>query len=125
MKMTRYDRFPDPYEGKTYLVFGESTYLPPKKRVTNDPLRAVEYWFRLQDQYPGEAYIVTKTDKAAKDLVDTIEDDDLVELYDKYESPYLLEYLLETLHIQQQNNCKDFDKDMWQIGGQIPPFSIQ
>ena len=125
MKMTKYDRFPDPYKGKPYLIFGESNYLPPKKLLADNPKSAVRAWFELQDQYPGEAYIVTKTDEAAIDLVNSIDDEYLIELFDKYESPYLLEYLLDTLYIQQQNNCKDFNKDTWSIGGQIPPFSIQ
>lgn len=125
MKMTRTSRFPDPYKGKTYLIFGESTYLPPKKMLTDNPKQAVKAWFLLQAQYPGEAYIVTKTDEAARALVDAIDDDYLIDLFDKYESPYLLEYLLDGLHEEQDTNCKRFNKDMWQIGGQILPFSIE
>ena len=89
--------------------------------TTNDPVKAVEMWFRFQKKYPMGVAILGRNRKEACELVDAITPEMLADFDAKYPVSYKLDWLTEWLERAQQTRCSSFYEG--EFGDIIGPFS--
>ena len=109
----------DPFNGHTYRVScGYDT------KFAETPRSALRYWFKGQQNNPGDCMIMSKTRDDAIKLVKAATEDVLTTLYDQYECPYKLEYLIEESKKKVQDGCKGFYENDYGYGDTIHPFGV-
>lgn len=113
-----YDEY-DPYQGHMYYVsYGYN------HKYTDNPKQAITIWFQQAKKNPMDCAIMAKWRKGAVDIVNTATPELLTTLYEKYDCPYKLEYLIEGAEKQRQNGCKYFLENKYGYGDQVEPFSF-
>jgi hypothetical protein len=103
-------------EGKYTVLAG----YPDISEQTDDPKRAVKLWFRFQKKYPNDVWITAESVEDARALVNAIDDDYILELDERFPQPYKIDWLLDTLHKQQENGCRGFAFE----GDSVVPFTF-
>lgn len=107
-----------PYRKGIYRVDGRTIY------YTNDPEDAIETWFKMQKDAWLDVAIFCKTRDQALAVCKAATPELLTELFDKYEQPYKLEYLIDDARKAVENGCKYFHEDDYGYGDQVHPFDV-
>ena len=87
---------------------------------TDDPEVAIKTWFRYEKKSPLEAYISIGSREAAMALVEAADEEKICGLYEKYGSPYKLDFLLDEIRKRRESGCKGY----LGTGDTICPFDV-
>lgn len=106
------------FQGKKYR-FACDTREGWETAVSDNPLEVLDLWFKWSAKYPMEAAITTRTRADGVALLKAAQEH-LDELYNKYDSPYKYDYLVEAVDKKIADNCSGLIED--NFGDQIYPF---
>lgn len=109
----------DPFANGIYRVMGGY-----ETRSFDDPVKAIEMWFRFQRKNPQDVMIMSKTRQQAVDLCRAATADLLTSLADKYGCPYKVDYLINEAAEKVADGQKYFYENDYGYGDQIHPFSV-
>lgn len=95
------------------------------ERNFDDPGKAVEAWFKLEQKHRGDVAIMCEKRDDAVRLLDWCDRnrDFIEDWHSKYNCPYKLEWILDGIDKNLDNGCKYFYEDKYGYGDQISPFS--
>lgn len=95
------------------------------ERNFDDPGKAVEAWFKLEQKHRGDVAIMCEKRDDAVRLLDWCDRnrDFIEDWHSKYDCPYKLEWILDGIDKNLDNGCKYFYEDKYGYGDQISPFS--
>lgn len=112
----------DPFDGRIYMIFGSDSHGNLLNEFTNDPVVAIEQWFKISKKFPTNTYIQCRKRSDAIKLCEAAEPDYIQKLYNKYKNPYKLDYLIDAVKKQVDNKCKYFYEN--EYGDMIHPFDL-
>ena len=116
---SEYDEW-SPYHNHNYLVsagpYGDVTML------CDDPKRAITHWFKYQKKYPLDVSISCPTRDLAIKLVEAGKPKLLTELFNRFDCPYKLEYMIDECKKKAADGCKGFYES--EYGDQVHPFGV-
>lgn len=107
----------DPYHGHTYRIDGGNEI-----KYADTPVKALQIWFQLGKKNPMDTAIMTKTRADALELCQAATSDVIEKLYERYDSCYKLEYLIDGAAQKVADGCKYFHQDKYGYGDQVYPF---
>lgn len=111
-----------PFRNGTYCVTG-GPYSEFVKN-TDNPKLAIKYWFQANEKYPSDCAISCQTREQAIALCKVATADFLTECYERYGSPYKLDWLIEESAKKVSDGQKYFYENEYGYGDQIHPFSF-
>ena len=111
-----YDEW-DPFHGHKYRIDGGYDI-----KYADTPVKAIQIWFQLGKKNPMDTAIMTKTKANAIELCKAATPEVITRLYDRYDSCYKLEYLIDGAAEKVADGCKFFHEDKYGYGDQIYPF---
>lgn len=120
----------DFFNGKKYMVSG-SSYTDhgeidsiSKNVLTNDPKAAIEAWFRIGSKHRTGTAITCQKKSDAVALVKWASEHnaDVTTMYNKYNCPYKLDYLLTACAKKAKDGCRGFYENSY--GDMIYPFDV-
>ena len=111
----------DPYRGKKYKVYAG---YGSDSLATDDPKEAIEAWFKFQLPAPTDTSIMAKTKADAVALNKVATEEYLTDLYNQYECPYKLDYLISEAAKKVADGQRGFYEDKYGYGDQIHPFGV-
>jgi uncharacterized membrane protein len=97
-----------------------SSYDGSFSEKTDDPREAVRLWFKHSRKYPMDIAIYTRGKENVRAFYDALDDKFIENLYNKYEVPYKLDWLLNLIHKGQDGKIYGFYYD--DMLDQIDPF---
>lgn len=117
------DDFYDPYRGNKYIVYADDNRGNMQNKATNSPQEAIEYWFKFNSKpnFRSQAYVMAKSKSDAVVLVSAGTPEFLTDMWDKYSSPYKLEYLIDVCERSTASGCRFFYEG--EFGDTVDPFS--
>lgn len=117
----------DTFNGKRFMVDASKTNRygelieRPTVITTNDPMVALEAWFKLAPTAPTETAIFVKTKADGVAVCRLATPETCTEFYNKYpKNPYKLDYLIEKAKQQVEAGCRGVHEG--DLGDQVYPF---
>lgn len=110
------------YDDYTYTVEDYDGRFVPLG--TNDPREAVGLWFEYCEKYPSNVAIFTAGIENARAFYKAIDEDYVIALYDEYDVPYKLDWMLDSLNRSKQGRIYGWFKEMPDTPDQLSPFSF-
>lgn len=112
----------NPYHGHNYMVCAG----PYNDLIfhCDDPKRAITYWFKYQRKYPTDVAIMCPSKELAMKLVKAGTSKLLNELYDKFDCPYKLDWLIAECKRKAEDGCRGFYEGKYGYGDSVHPFGV-
>ena len=92
------------YAAVCYNSYGEVL----EEELMDDPVEAIETWFKFEARSPLYACITIGSREAAVALAAAAEEERITRLYEKYRVPYKLSFLLDEIRKQKENGCHSY-----------------
>lgn len=112
----------DMYDGHRYYISGEDPRGQMFDAMEDDPVEAIEAWFRIGRKCKMNTAITTQTRDSAIKLVEAATPELLERLYSRYGCPTKLDYLIEACERQVARQCSSFYEN--EFGDQVHPFDV-
>lgn len=106
-------------KSKYSVLFGDYGF-----EEVDNPGRAISMWFQKEKTNRGDAAIIAYKKEDAKALIQWAYNnkDKISELHSKYDCPYKLDYILDSIDNHSNDDYKYFHEGI--SGDQIDPFSF-
>ena len=111
-----------PYHGHNYMVtagpYNELTF------HCDDPKSAITHWFKYQKKYPTDVSIMCPTKELAIKLVKAGTPKLLNELYDRFDCPYKIDWMIAECAKKVSDGCRGFYEGEYGYGDSVYPFCV-
>lgn len=107
---------------KTYEVFGGYSGSNLDRKDTDDPVEAITLWFKFSKTHRSDTSISCVKREDALRLCQAATPELLTTLWNKYKSPYKLDFLIDACQRQVARGCSGFYEHSF--GNMVFPFDV-